>query len=487
MKKLLLLFLLIILYASNLSAQSEDKQWNIGLHGGLSTYSGDIGLGFYDFDQAMYGFGGVTLSRYLGKHFDIFIMGTMGEVGHIEKPDAVNSFRASMTTGSLNLKWKILNPEFTVNPYIYVGGGVLVFPEEYSVTESTTEFALPFGGGLNFRLSGTINLQIQESFFYSQSDEIDGVVNEDNDGFLLHTVGLTFNMGRAKDADQDGVSDKKDKCPETPSGVLVDKVGCPIDTDKDGVADYVDDCISTPGLKELKGCPDRDTDGIADKYDSCPDDKGLPALNGCPDMDADGIADRLDQCPGTKAGYRVDPQGCPLDNDRDGVVNEEDSCMDVAGIIALKGCPDTDGDGVADHVDLCPTKPGTLANKGCPEIAPEDIKKISSIASAIYFETGSAKLKKTSNAQLNSLVTIMEKYEAAQLTIEGHTDSQGEDTFNMNLSQKRVDSVKEYLRSKGVLESRMTATGFGETKPVADNKTSSGRAKNRRVELKVEY
>jgi OmpA-OmpF porin, OOP family len=88
---------------------------------------------------------------------------------------------------------------------------------------------------------------------------------------------------------------------------------------------------------------------------------------------------------------------------------------------------------------------------------------------------------------LDELALILKKYEMANLVIEGYTDSKGEDAYNMTLSQKRTESVKTYLMGKGLMESRLTATGFGETNPIADNKTTLGRAKNRRVELKTAY
>jgi OOP family OmpA-OmpF porin len=75
----------------------------------------------------------------------------------------------------------------------------------------------------------------------------------------------------------------------------------------------------------------------------------------------------------------------------------------------------------------------------------------------------SDKLKVASTVQLDELATILKKYDAAKLIIEGHTDSQGEDAYNMTLSQKRTESVKTYLMGKGIMESRLTATGFGES------------------------
>jgi outer membrane protein OmpA-like peptidoglycan-associated protein len=73
------------------------------------------------------------------------------------------------------------------------------------------------------------------------------------------------------------------------------------------------------------------------------------------------------------------------------------------------------------------------------------------------------------------------------LKIDGHTDNVGNDDFNMKLSDGRAASVRKYLISKGIDESRLESEGFGETTPVADNKTATGRSKNRRVEMKVYY
>lgn len=267
----------------------------------------------------------------------------------------------------------------------------------------------------------------------------------------------------------------------------MDKKGCPEDKDNDGVADYLDNCPDLEGTVLLRGCPDKDNDGVADKEDRCPDIFGVVALKGCPDTDQDGVADIDDKCPNSKPGSKVDATGCAMDNDKDGVMNDVDKCPDVAGPSSLNGCPDTDSDGVADIDDKCPTIKGTLANKGCPEIAKQDVIRITYIGSKLFFENNSDKLKVASLTLLDELTKILNKYEGAQLFIDGHTDSVGSDDFNMVLSQKRTNAVRSYLIEKGIAENRLTATGFGESKPVATNETSLGRSKNRRVELKTNY
>jgi OOP family OmpA-OmpF porin len=457
MKKLL--FLCTCLALSLLTkAQDADKKWNIGLHTGVTQYHGDLGHNFYKTDKAFYGFGGLSVSRYLGPHFDANLLLTKGTIGYNGE---TGSFKSDFNAASINLRFNILGPENIIRPYVFAGVGAILFDNDLNFHQEKIDYALPTaGGGINFRLSPVINLNLQETFSFSNKDRRDGVNAGKNDSYLSHMVGLTFNLGQTKDSDKDGVPDKMDNCPDTPAGTAVDKNGCPLD---------------------------KDNDGVPDLEDRCPDVAGSASLQGCPDSDNDGVADIDDKCPNTKPNSKVDTTGCPLDNDKDGVLNDEDRCPDVAGLVSLKGCPDSDGDGVADIDDRCPKTKGTFANKGCPEITPQDTKKITYIASKLFFENASDKLKVASLVQLDELVTLLNHYEGANLLIEGHADSNGSDAYNLDLSQRRTNSVKKYLVEKGIAEDRLTAVGFGESKPIASNKTSLGRAKNRRVELKTSY
>lgn len=106
---------------------------------------------------------------------------------------------------------------------------------------------------------------------------------------------------------------------------------------------------------------------------------------------------------------------------------------------------------------------------------------------AIFALNNNNKLKVASLVQLDELVNLINKHQASNLVIEGHADSNGSDVFNLELSQKRTESVKKHLMEKGIAGSRLTAIGFGESKPITSNKTALGRAKNTRVELKINY
>ena len=231
---------------------------------------------------------------------------------------------------------------------------------------------------------------------------------------------------------------------------------------------------------------DRDNDGVPDAEDKCPDVAGLATLQGCPDKDGDGIADGDDKCPDVAGIAKY--QGCPIpDTDGDGVNDEEDKCPTVAGVARYQCCPipDGDGDGVNDEEDKCPTRPGPVSNQGCPEIAKEVIEKVNLAAQNVFFATGSYKLLAKSFKSLNDVAAIMKADESLLLDIDGHTDEVGTNENNQVLSDNRAGSVREYLISKGVTETRMKSTGFGEEKPIADNKTAAGRAKNRRTEMTV--
>lgn len=484
MKKILLLCMLT---AGTLlsNAQTADKKWNVGVHGGITQYHGDLGRSFYKTDKAMYGFGGLSVSRYLGKLMDASLLLTKGTVGFSGEN---GSFKSDFNAASFNLRFNLTAPEYVIRPYVLAGVGVMLFDNQINFDKDRIDYALPTAGaGINFRLSPEIMLNLQETFSFSNKDRRDGIESGKNDAFLSHMVGLTVNLGNVKDADQDGVCDKKDTCPDTPAGITVDKKGCPLDRDGDGVADYLDSCPDLAGSALLNGCTDKDNDGIADAQDSCPNEAGPKELGGCPDSDKDGVADKADKCPDTKEGLKVDKDGCIMDSDRDGVMDDHDRCPEIAGPMGLKGCPDADGDGVADLDDRCPKVAGTLANKGCPEIAKQDAVRITYLGSKIFFENNSDKLKVASLSQLDELAKILYRYDAANLAIEGYTDSNGSDAFNLALSQKRAESVREYLIGKGIDSKRLTAIGKGETSPVASNATSLGRAKNRRVELKTNY
>ena len=313
-------------------------------------------------------------------------------------------------------------------------------------------------------------------------------------------------VGCPLDEDHDGVPDYLDQCLGTPAAAIgfVDSVGCPLDTDGDGVPDYIDQCPNTPaaayGKVDSVGCPlDTDGDGVPDYLDECPETPeaayGMVGANGCPlDSDGDGVPDYIDQCPETPAAAygMVDSLGCPIDSDHDSIPDYLDECPNTPaaaiGHVDEKGCPkDSDGDGVPDYIDECPLVPGVAANKGCPELKREVRQLLQKAMQGIEFETGKATIKKKSFALLDQIAQIFIENSNYVIEVQGHTDNTGKAEVNKRLSDKRAHAVMDYLVKKGVDANRMTAVGYGPDMPIADNKTKAGRAKNRRVEFKITF
>ena len=225
---------------------------------------------------------------------------------------------------------------------------------------------------------------------------------------------------------------------------------------------------------------DSDNDGIVDDNDKCPTVAGVAKYQGCPvpDTDKDGINDDNDKCP-TVAGL-AKYEGCPVpDTDKDGINDEDDKCPNNPGVARYQGCPvpDTDGDAVNDEEDKCPKVAGPADNFGCPVIGIKSYE--------IVFKTGSAVLLSKGKPVLDTVVAYLKRNPDVEVTIDGHTDNTGSDKVNNPLSLKRAEATKKYLVSKGINADRMTTAGFGSSQPVADNKTAEGRAKNRRIEIKI--
>jgi OOP family OmpA-OmpF porin len=103
----------------------------------------------------------------------------------------------------------------------------------------------------------------------------------------------------------------------------------------------------------------------------------------------------------------------------------------------------------------------------------------------IYFDFDKTTLKSESFVELNKVVEFLKQNSHVEIEIAGHTDSKGADTYNQNLSQGRSQSVVDYLSSQGINSNRLTAQGYGESKPIDTNETEDGRANNRRVEFTV--
>ncbi len=457
----------------NAQAQDSNNKWAVGFGVNAVDYRSSAGGDFMShFDQPfnvsdnwniLPSVSYINVSRYVGSGF---IVGLTGSINQIEKfviPVAGKTWNgpndyAAINPGDLmyygidatvTYSFMELIKSKVIEPTLSVGGGYTFLGDESYGTVNP-------GVGLNIWFTENVGLSLLGTYKKSFGDRVySGTNTPDAPSYTQYSAGLTFKFG-AKDTDGDGIYDKDDACPEV------------------------------AGLKQFNGCPDTDADGIEDSKDKCPTVAGTAEFQGCADTDGDGVADPDDACPSV-AGLKQF-QGCP-DTDGDGVTDASDKCPTVAGPASNGGCPelDSDKDGVIDKEDACPTVAGPASNKGCPEVTVEVIEKLKIQAKSVFFNSGKSTFKTGDPATITSLTAmkdILKDYPTAKFSIEGHTDSDGSDVLNQKLSEDRANAVKNFLIEKGISADNLSAVGFGESKPIASNKTKTGKAQNRRTEVR---
>lgn len=337
------------------------------------------------------------------------------------------------------------------------------------------------------------------------------------------------------DNDGDGICNNSDACPDEAGPV--ENNGCPIlDRDGDGINDDVDDCPDTPGVESsiegCNGCPDSDGDGVCDSKDECPQEFGTVANNGCPEIvdnctDIQAIKDALknvlfeynsDQL--TAQSMATLDQIAPIltsdkiknaywlvegHTDNKGSQNynlplSEKRAASVKDYLISKGVPSSMlksvGFGLSLPITTNETEEGRARNRRVElkfadsNFQPAAIEvtgdcanvQIADLAKMIYFQTGKDVLVEASKQSLDVIAQYLNATEG-NYEIQGHTDDVGSDANNLTLSQKRAQTVLDYLVAKGVSGSRLKAVGYGESQPKYDNKTADGRAQNRRIEI----
>jgi len=378
-------------------------------------------------------------SPYLGARYSVFFHERVGVEGSFGILPSANS-EDTRSYNFMKFGGNVIFNLATGNVIPYAVGGVGLMKnwvqEEYlDINDPYYEF----GGGIKYYPGDDtwVGIDVRDVLMPL---ELDGGESKNYQNILAtFSFGFQWGGGPPPDTDMDGVPDKKDKCPGTPMGAVVDERGCPVDTDGDGVYDGLDKCTGTPAGARV--------------------DK-----SGCPmDSDGDGVFDGIDKCASTPSGAVVDATGCPLDGDGDGVYDGLDKCPDTAAgaKIDFYGCEIK----VIEYEFLSKKK----------------------VELRVQFETGSATIAEESKAGLDEIGDILVKWEKVNVEIGGHTDSSGSDTGNLKLSQKRAESVRDYLleHHASIDSGRLLAKGYGESEPVADNDTKEGRQQNRRVEIKV--
>ena len=464
MKKIIYSSLLLILLSSLSFSQVAGTsslnflsgKWAISGEGGFTYTRSDFKTSSTDVYTRIMGeyFIPTTSPRIFGiRAYGSFgyLGGKGGVVGYVDPVTRlpINEFKTTVMHlgGGMLLAWVISNSAF---PYVYTGASYLYFdprnksgsrlPNNSVKKYSRHEYSIQGELGTRFITGKNTSLNFSGSLNYVSIDKLDDFrASRDNDIYFSFMVGFSYYWGGKNDADQDGVVDEEDACPETPEGVRVDQFGCPLDSDRDGVPDY------------------------------------------------------LDGCPGTRSNIVVDEDGCPQDSDEDGIADYQDQCLNTPPNIPVDshGCPlDTDGDGVPDYKDNCLKTPeGVEVDKfGCPLESQE--KKLPEITQMILsgdvnFEMGKSSLLPYARTMLDKLIIVLKKYPETRWSLVGYTDNLGSYQSNKRLSLERAWSVADYLISNGIESSRLEVSGMGSDFPLVSNSTSSGRALNRRVEIEM--
>ena len=482
------IFLLLIFASFQLALSAQNS---LGFNVGLSSYEGDIHC-FEEEDLNVFNSAGLSfglqgkkeINNYLAARLAYQFAKINGDDNEFSKISGHTgrgfSFENNLHEITLRLDlepWK----KKVVSPFISVGAGVMFnnpntfFDYDNKSTSlksmidqdrdelSRTVLALPISAGVNFRVSDLISLGAEFGIRYATSDYLDGVSmsasTNYNDYLGTGAITVNYTLGgtsmksglntptvEMKKATPDGQiknekpgSIKNEKREEAPKKVIdereeIEFINSEIDEEEVIVEKVIDVKPATIDIKETTTHPGIDSDG-------------------------DGIEDRMDTCPNI---FAKTANGCPIVN------------KDI----------DTDGDGFTDRNDNCP-RVYSKVNNGCPATSVNsDINCDAAFGKkSVNFQTSFAELSIKDKETLNSVIAIMTACPSMRLKLEGHTDSNGSNLTNQDLSDTRARSVKSYLIRSGIESIRVKASGYGETQAIADNGTASGRAKNRRVEI----
>jgi outer membrane protein OmpA-like peptidoglycan-associated protein len=491
MKKVILLLLLVFLVSTSFS-QFKGYKVKGGAHYFMVSPSGE----FVKNLSSLFGRGFIAIEA--GSYVDIEVGG-----GYLKwkqrdhyNGDGQGKVEATLIPLDLRIRLEPFAPRMKyVNPYIYVGAGFVKHKLEkipffteylypYDSDKSNTDkwdAFFPLGAGLEIKLTQQLLLDLQVGSAVTLSDKVNGnKIGDPNDGWFSYGLGLvlTGKTGR-DDTDRDGLYDDEEEDiyttdPENP------------DTDGDGLKDGEE--VKT--YKTDPKNPDTDGDGLTDgdevkKYATNPTN---------PDTDGDGLRDGEEVMtygtsptnPDTDGDGLTDGdevtrhQTDPLKSDTDG-----DTLTDGEEVTKYRTNPlkaDTDGGSVDDGTEV---RRGTDPLVAADDVVKEEIKVGETIIlEGINFETNSANITPDSEERLVKAYNTMINNPAIEVEISGHTDSRGSNSSNQSLSERRANSVKEWLVAKGIDGARIVTVGYGEDRPIAPNDSPENMLKNRRIEFK---
>jgi outer membrane protein OmpA-like peptidoglycan-associated protein len=469
-----LLSLLMVVMAIPAPAQLRDQGLGAGVGLGAT-------LGMTDFvkDQAMFftrGFFRFPLAKALQGELGLGI----GKVGGPDYESSIVPVEGRLLLSPF--KWE------SVNPYLYAGAGLMHQTVEKRPAASDkwnyrdrSFLVVPAGIGLQFKVAEEILFEVSGGYNYTTSKSMNSILADKTDNYLTGIAGLTYaGESGSADPDGDGLTNSEEKQLGTNKKVA--------DTDGDGLKDGEE--VKTYKTNPLNA--DSDGDGLKDGEEV----KTYKTDPNKVDTDGDGLSDGDELLK-----YKTDP--LKADTDGDGLTDGEE-------VMKYKTDPlkaDTDGDGLkdGDEVKTHKTDPlkadtdGGTVNDGA-EIARgsnpldpgDDVPKKEEIKveagkaivlEGVVFATGKSEIKPESASILEKAYNTLAQNPEIGVEIRGYTDNVGKKAINQKLSTARANAVRDWLVSKGVDGTRVSAKGFGPADPIGDNKTAAGRQLNRRIEF----
>jgi OmpA-OmpF porin, OOP family len=483
------------------------KPLEIGLAGGVMSYEGDVDRrAFFNFRE-MHPSGGVFIRKHFSDHFalrgNLLIGKITGKDANFTDPawrkQRAYSFSSPVSEVSAQLEWNILGNhraysqssfeesengrhythytttfKKTVLPYLFAGGGAMttdpttVFNAAWDskYTEAATiktdvadgqskktRLGVHAGGGLNFHFAPNWVVGGELGFRTAFTDYFDGISQtanpNKNDWYVFGGLNISYRLIKSNsDKDGDGVPNRIDDCPNVP-GSKTNK-GCPVQPQK--VSAKEESPAATPVVVQETPKPVEPTPVEVIRTEPVKASLVPPI-----------------EAPREEVKVEVEKVTPPLVERP----KEEVKAETVVVTSASKSVPITDT-----TMTAYPSSTSVVLDKSEEETMNDALE-------GVEFETAKAIIVPLSYKTLNDIVNILKKYPTYQLKIEGYTDNQGNESANRQLSQRRAEACLGYLYSKGISEERMTAVGLGSKRPLASNKTSEGRQRNRRVEFKL--
>jgi|GEM_PF-2914313 len=487
MKKFLTIACLLLLFIPDYSfAQSRDEKWVAGISAAFLDFQGPIDKNYFKFKNFSPGIQLSTHAYAMG-FLNIGINSIISPTAKLPTSDSVARSTMYIDINAVG-HFKILNNGRVLDedaffaPYILSGFGL-------GLAENKPRPYIPLGFGFKLRLSKNTNFMVESSYKFRMSKEFRQP--------LTHTAGFVFAIPSNK---KKPVVKPKDNKPEQPPLLVMKdepKEVEQMDTDEDGIPDKKDKCPTDPGLLNLDGCPSLEALEASKNGGIEAPDNGEPVFATGPDVMEDETT--------SNEGSFI-PNETTSSNDNEVVVtsvqppstDNSDTTEDVGPSIEVVSTLPTDDtnlkDGGETSTEIYDETASTATNsveetepyEYPEEVTDSDREYLDYAMHAILFRPGSDELLDESYNVLDKVAEVLDKYPQFELSVMGHTDNIGSEDNNLVLSIKRAFKVKYYLvYEKKIRIARISSNGRGESAPMTSNATAEGRRQNRRVEFQL--